>query len=401
MSVTKKQHYVSQGVIKHFADSQKKTYELFFDKKIISKKSIVDTMSQNYVYEHPRIEKNTIEDLFASFESKAFPIIDSLITELEKTYITDKSIKKYRKKIDSIIPFALLFYFRSGALLKEYSMDYENPKEIRVERMLLNIMDIRYINGLINTICNCYKCAIICDDSKRFLLSDQYVATVALKYKNHFSNASNRQIGMKNTMILIPLSSKFYITFYDGRRPQYIKENEINILEKNEIQLINDVIYQNSYVKCVGTSELELERVKQVNFETASPIKSIMIYSDGTIQDNIVKREVFYYDEDRDMNAHFFEYISTYKTIIKGKIGRNDKCVCGSGKKYKKCCLKKYEEAARILRDIFNQKNVNYSIQGAHTVEGSILEYKGPEDKMKNKHDKEIINKMIDLTKQK
>lgn len=280
-------------------------------------------------------------------------------------------------------------------------MDYENPKEIRVERMLLNIMDIRYINGLINTICNCYKCAIICDDSKRFLLSDQYVATVALKYKNHFSNASNRQIGMKDTMILIPLSSKFYITFYDGRRPQYVKENEINILEKNEIQLINDVIYQNSYVKCVGTSELELERVKQVNFETASPTKSIMIYSDGTIQDNIVKREVFYYDEDRDMNAHFFEYISTYKTIIKGKIGRNDKCVCGSGKKYKKCCLKKYEEAARILRDIFNQKNVNYTIQGAHTVEDSILEYKGPEDKMKNKHDKEIINKIIDLTKQK
>ena len=76
MSVTKKQHYVSQGVLKHFADSQKKTYELFIDKKIISKKSIVDTMSQNYVYEHPRIEKNTIEDLFASFESKAFPIID-------------------------------------------------------------------------------------------------------------------------------------------------------------------------------------------------------------------------------------------------------------------------------------------------------------------------------------
>ena len=23
------------------------------------------------------------------------------------------------------------------------------------------------------------------------------------------------------------------------------------------------------------------------------------------------------------------------------KIGRNDKCLCGSGKKYKKCCLKK------------------------------------------------------------
>ncbi len=32
------------------------------------------------------------------------------------------------------------------------------------------------------------------------------------------------------------------------------------------------------------------------------------------------------------------------KTIIKDKkIGRNDPCPCGSGKKYKKCCLKKEE----------------------------------------------------------
>ena len=30
-------------------------------------------------------------------------------------------------------------------------------------------------------------------------------------------------------------------------------------------------------------------------------------------------------------------------TIVKGpKIGRNDPCPCGSGKKYKKCCGKKH-----------------------------------------------------------
>lgn len=35
------------------------------------------------------------------------------------------------------------------------------------------------------------------------------------------------------------------------------------------------------------------------------------------------------------------EYAAT-KTIVKGdKIGRNDPCPCGSGKKYKKCCLNK------------------------------------------------------------
>lgn len=398
MGVTKKQHYVSQGILKHFSDEQRKTYELFIDKNIVSKKSIVDTMSQNYVYEHPKIETNTIEDLFAGFESKAFPIIDSLISEIEEVYTKEKSISKFKEKIKSIIPYVLLFYFRSGALLKEYSMDSENPKETRVERMLLNIMDVGYIRGLRNTICDCYKCAVICDESDNFLLSDQYVSTVALKYKNRFSNASNRQIGMKETMILIPLSSKFYIVFYEGKCPKFIKENEFSCLNEKEVQEINNVIYQNSYVKCVGKSDFELERVKQVNFESFSPIKCIMKYSDGSIQDRIVKREIFFYDEDKDMNAHSFEYISTYKTSIEGKIGRNDKCICGSGKKYKKCCLKKYEEVVRIIRDIHNQKNVDYTIPGARTVEDSILEYEGPQAKMKNKHDKDILEKIMDMT---
>lgn len=399
LGITKKQHYVSQGILKHFADEQKKTYELFIEKNLVSKKSIEDTMSQNYVYEHPKIETNTIEDIFASFESKAFPVIDLLITEIDEDYKTEKSIKKYEEKIKSIIPFVLLFYFRSGALLKEYSMDSEKPKEVRVERMLLNIMDVGYIRGLRNTICKCYKCAIIYDEEERFLLSDQYVSTVALKYKNRFSNASNRQIGMKDTMILIPLSSKFYIVFFEGRSPGFIRENEFVKLNEQEVQEVNDVIYQNSYVKCVGKSDTELERVKNVHFETFSPTKCIMKYSDGSIQDRIVKREVFFYEDDKDMNAHSFEYMSTYKSTIEGKIGRNDMCVCGSGKKYKKCCLKKYEEASRILRDIYNQKNVSYTIPGALVAEDSILEYEGPQEKMNNKHDKDIIEKIMDMKK--
>ena len=67
LGITKKQHYVSQGILKHFADEQKKTYELFIEKNLVSKKSIEDTMSQNYVYEHPKIETNTIEDVYEPY----------------------------------------------------------------------------------------------------------------------------------------------------------------------------------------------------------------------------------------------------------------------------------------------------------------------------------------------
>jgi SEC-C motif len=36
------------------------------------------------------------------------------------------------------------------------------------------------------------------------------------------------------------------------------------------------------------------------------------------------------------------------------KIGRNDPCPCGSGKKYKQCCLAKDEEAHRAERETHN-----------------------------------------------
>ena len=35
---------------------------------------------------------------------------------------------------------------------------------------------------------------------------------------------------------------------------------------------------------------------------------------------------------------------------MEANLGRNDPCHCGSGKKYKQCCLGKDEEAARAAR---------------------------------------------------
>ena len=35
------------------------------------------------------------------------------------------------------------------------------------------------------------------------------------------------------------------------------------------------------------------------------------------------------------------------------KLGRNDPCPCGSGKKYKNCCMKKDQEAERqAIKDL-------------------------------------------------
>jgi hypothetical protein len=43
-------------------------------------------------------------------------------------------------------------------------------------------------------------------------------------------------------------------------------------------------------------------------------------------------------------------------THIKHRIGRNDPCLCGSGKKYKKCCLFNPENQDSEAEESYDQK---------------------------------------------
>lgn len=401
MSTKKKQHYVSKGILKHFADTNKKTYEIYMSEKVVSKKEISDTMSQNYVYEHPFLKKNSLENSFSEIEDKVFPILDKLITAID----TDKKndCQYVLETIKGILPFLLIFYFRSGALLYEYtfSSDTENLKLDRVERMLTNIMDKQYLFGLSKTILNCYDMAVIVDDKKRFVISDQYLSTVALKYKNKFANASNRQIGMKETMLLLPLSAKYYVAFFSGNVPKYIQKNTFNYIDDSSLQEINDVIYQNSYVKCVGISEEEINRLNNKEFSLSSPTKTILKYKDGRIADRITKREVFIYEIDKDLQINSINYMDDYILKIKGKVNRNDKCICGSGRKYKQCCMTKYERVKEIINGTQNPMSVDYSIPNALCAENSVTVFIGKEEDLDNEYDKEVLKKMEEIIREK
>jgi preprotein translocase subunit SecA len=47
-------------------------------------------------------------------------------------------------------------------------------------------------------------------------------------------------------------------------------------------------------------------------------------------------------DDEGEGNTGYYNY-NTEPYIAPYKPGRNDPCVCGSGKKYKKCCMNKPE----------------------------------------------------------
>ena len=309
-------------------------------------------------------------------------------------YSKELNYEKCIHKIKELLPIFLIFYFRSGALLYEYSFCSEERKLDRVERMMMNIFNEGYLWGLCETISQFYESAVIVDEQERFLLSDQYISTAALSYKNKFSNASNRQIGMKDTMLLIPLSAKFYVAFYHGKKPNYIYSNRYCILDDNAVGQINSVIYQNSYVKCIAKKQDAFDTIKKV--ELYSPTKTMMTYDDGTVKDYITKREVFLYDKDRDMDIHSIQYMNEYKSKIEGKIGRNDKCICGSGKKYKHCCMRKYDDVKKIIYGINNQDKDLYTIPNVKVAEDAIEVFVGREEGL-NESDREILKKVRDI----
>lgn len=57
---------------------------------------------------------------------------------------------------------------------------------------------------------------------------------------------------------------------------------------------------------------------------------------------------------------------------MKQKIGRNDPCPCGSGKKYKHCCMGKKKEATKSYTQT-GQRKFKAKVLSASNQEGSIL----------------------------
>jgi hypothetical protein len=92
-----------------------------------------------------------------------------------------------------------------------------------------------YLEKLAETLKKAYSFALLCADEHTFVLSDQYLSTVALSYKNQFINSSNRAIGLERTMVLLPLSSFFYIALFHGNTPKYISANTMCHLTAGEV----------------------------------------------------------------------------------------------------------------------------------------------------------------------
>ena len=335
-------------------------------------------MSDKYTYEHPFLEGNALENTFKGLEDVYIPRIKEILELLENNRVADAKVI-----IESIMKYVLLFYYRSGAILYEFSDGNDFSKEYVIDSMLGRVGDSRYLERLSATVIKDYNFLVVKAPNAELALSDQYVSTASLNCKGMITKYSNRTIGFSECLILIPLSAKYYAVYYNGgfTLSNLIHNDEIYLLDSEDVIMINKVIVRNSYRKCVAMHQNELEQVKDYKSKIVGPSGIIVKIDNGSYQSCTIKKEVFYYDRDEDIFENYIRYYSdlvAFKMEHKRHIGRNDMCLCGSGIKFKKCCFEKYQQANYIASMIKNKKT-NWLTTESNYVEKPINEFWGIE----------------------
>lgn len=357
------QHYISDKLLLNFSYNGKLFESMINTGNPPYPTNTKSSMSSRYIYEHSFLEKNKLENYFSDKYESEFPhVINKIISLIEN----EEETRQIKELIDKYIETILVFYYRSGALLHEFEFQ-RTVQEDRVLLMMENIMNSRYINELGKTITENYSFSIIKNEDNNFLISDQYLSTAALGIKDRLDELSNRHIGLKDGLLLIPLSSKYYVVYYDGNKPYYIQRNKINELNDSQVKEINRVIINNSYVKCVSyNKEALIEALKVYIYKSPSVIYAGS-YS-GHVMGNNKKKEVFFYDKDEEA----WEFYQLHKFNRYDELGRNDPCSCGSGMKFKQCHLEKYELAKKISIPFQFVDTRKYFVAPNVTIEKSI-----------------------------
>lgn len=340
--ITKNQHYVPQSLLRYFTNSDGKLFEVLLREKKIYPTNTANSMCETFTYEHEKLPVNTIEKYLANIEGEVATNIKELIQVIEEIKNGKTDISSAKNIVEKALHNFLLFYYRSGALLTEYS---SFKKEDKIPLMSDKILNHEYLDGLAGVVKDFYNFSII-ESSNDFLVSDQFVSTSALRIKTQFFELSNRHIGLNETLILIPISARFYIAYWNTKKDFFLKADSINILIEDEIKQINNTIINNSYVKCAG---MKRERIEEalLGFRESSPTQ---VFAGGNpsgfSMGSIKKKEVFFYEDER--NA--WELLEFMTIMVYKDLGIYDDCKCGSGKKFKWCHLGAYKRIQEIMQ---------------------------------------------------
>src|SRR5699024_8371730 len=150
------------------------------------------------------------------------------------------------------------------------------------------------------------------------------------------------------------------------------------------------------YNKTICKNNDPLSGLKATEEKSIGPYRTILYYSDDTVSINTTKKEIEIYYSEESFSAEYLQVHAQYKEIFENKIKRNDRCLCNSGKKYKKCCLSLHERSSSIVRELKNKDHSIYKISPRLEVETGIEVYRGHKSKIPDNTDIEIMEKIKD-----
>ncbi|HEY5562437.1 MAG TPA: SEC-C metal-binding domain-containing protein [Clostridiaceae bacterium] len=126
-----------------------------------------------------------------------------------------------------------------------------------------------------------------------------------------YDHQGNIKDSIENLAVAFQVEPVYFTGFLDGINESLINKIELEKVEK-DVEIEINIDYEKLYFNMVDAKADYLYTLPQ--------------------WDSIFSKE-----KRRDIQ---FSYRDTKTTVNKNKIGRNDPCLCGSGKKYKKCCGK-------------------------------------------------------------
>ena len=347
MNRTKKQHYISNSILDNFFKTNK-IHEYNLKKHSDYDCSTDNSMCCSDIYESDLFEDNKLEDAFAQLYDGQFA---NTLSEIDNLLLNNQ-VKSAIDLLKHNFYFYVVSYYKSLASLVRLSKNDNHilEKNKSTTRMFKLITNIDYMKRMSIILTNCYDIYIIKSNDSNFVLCDQFISTASNYFNGMFSNISNRDIGVKGSIILFPVSIDYYFLLYDKTMNKSINmiPNSINILSKQETEKINNIIYNNATEKICTLKD---KKYSFQNVNSYGDESVYMVYSNLSSQGYKKKKEIFYSEGEQDLYKLFSD-LEWGKYI---KLGKNEKCFCGSGKKFKKCCFDKVERCKLIMSNIKNK----------------------------------------------
>lgn len=305
---------------------------------VISTQQLTKTAEYAYKY----IDSQSFQSLKEVAESNTDVL--SKVFSLEDVfglYVMGYAFENEKHESDFFLTPVIQKLFRKVNTEKNYEARIEVQRHLNLIRAALHLYGIVSFDQVIHLFKKYYDEVVTTEEIVQFLEDSPYETTVDLSRKEIIIDDMNEEqyLMVKKLQGERPYYEPEFAKFIKFSNPNYIDESNVHKKLRTFVETrISD--YKNS-AHSVYIELLEHVMRGKSRKQIDEFLASYGIYFDTPKEEN----EFFNNIDGIMQNTRHFKYRGfkesevAKKTVVKEeKVGRNDPCPCGSGRKYKKCC---------------------------------------------------------------